>query len=51
MKKLLLGLLYFSIHGGSTAAEKNIEALRKYVPGEPGNLKLREISLLKACNA
>lgn len=50
MKKLLLALLYFSIHG-STAAEKNIEALRKYVPGEPGNLKLREISLLKACNA
>ena len=41
MKKLffLLGLLYFSIHG-STAAEKNIEALRKYVAGEPGNLKL-----------
>ena len=42
MKKLffLLGLLYFSIHG-STAAEKNIEALRKYVPGEPGNLKFQ----------
>ena len=35
MKKLLLALLYFSIHG-STAAEKNIEALRKYIPGEPG---------------
>ena len=48
MKKLffLLGLLYFSIHG-STVAEKNIEALRKYVPGEPGNLKLTEISLPK----
>ena len=39
----LLGFLYFSIHGGSTAAEKNIEALRKYVPGEPGNLKLTEL--------
>ena len=48
MKKLffLLGLLYFSIHG-SKAAEKNIEALRKYIPGEPGNLKLTEISLRK----
>ena len=46
MKKLLLALLYFSIHG-STAAEKNIEALRKYIPGEPGNLKLTEISLPK----
>ena len=48
MKKLffLLGLLYFSIHG-STTAEKNIEALRKYIPGEPGNLKLTEISLPK----
>ena len=48
MKKLffLLGLLYFSIHG-STAAEKNIEALRKYIPGVPGNLKLTEISLPK----
>ena len=48
MKKLffLLGLFYFSIHE-STAAEKNIEALRKYIPGEPGNLKLTEISLPK----
>ena len=48
MKKLffLLGLLYFSTHG-STTAEKNIEALRKYIPGEPGNLKLTEISLRK----
>ena len=30
-----MGLFYFSIHE-STAAEKNIEALRKYIPGEPG---------------
>ena len=40
----MFGLLYFSFYG-SKAAEKNIEALRKYVPGVPGNLKFTVVTL------